>query len=462
MSQTIGSILYPGQAQKEQQYQVELAAAKEAADQERTEQSQAAKNTELGARTEAETARGKYYEDLNKQRADAVKEKIAEQTSARNKTFLNQQLKGRMDDSVYQAQTDKRPQGYEFIPDPEKPGYGFAVPPSWRPAPKELLDFLPGVKEGEMIPHSTFTRANDALNKQTLETSKAGNKGDKLPTGEYQGLLKQFTDADGNVDYAGANKAWEAAQQKRAQAGKSSTTISLSSDSVDQNAKRYLETGELPSLGMGAAGADARQKILNRAAEMGRGGGSVSANKADYRAQSESLRALQKNRDAVVSFENTAGKNLDLFLKQAQPIIDSGSPWVNQPLRAISKSGLGSADLAAYNTARQVALNEIAKVTSNPGLSGQLSDSARHEVSTLLPESATLVQIYRVAGILKQEMANRRDSYDQQLGEIKGRLDGQHNTGAQNPNPNGYVIGHVYGGLTYLGGNPNDQASWKK
>jgi hypothetical protein len=35
-------------------------------------------------------------------------------------------------------------------------------------------------------------------------------------------------------------------------------------------------------------------------------------------------------------------------------------------------------------------------------------------------------------------------------------------SGAQaNPNPNGYVSGHVYGGLTYLGGDPKNKASWK-
>lgn len=39
----------------------------------------------------------------------------------------------------------------------------------------------------------------------------------------------------------------------------------------------------------------------------------------------------------------------------------------------------------------------------------------------------------------------------------------QPNTAApSNPNPNGYVVGHVYGGMTYLGGEPKNQASWKK
>lgn len=32
----------------------------------------------------------------------------------------------------------------------------------------------------------------------------------------------------------------------------------------------------------------------------------------------------------------------------------------------------------------------------------------------------------------------------------------------QNPNPNGYTKGHIYGGLTYLGGDPNNRASWKQ
>lgn len=33
--------------------------------------------------------------------------------------------------------------------------------------------------------------------------------------------------------------------------------------------------------------------------------------------------------------------------------------------------------------------------------------------------------------------------------------------GAVNPNPSGYIVGHVYGGLTYLGGDFRNRASWK-
>lgn len=199
------------------------------------------------------------------------------------------------------------------------------------------------------------------------------------------------------------------------------TGVILDQDAVDQNARRYLETGQLPSLGMGSAGAEARQQILNRAAQLGKDD-SIAANSASTRADSSSLSAMTKSRDAVNAFEKTANANLDVFTKQAKSIIDSGSPWINQPLRSINRNLLGGKDVAAFDAARQVALTEIAKVTNNPNLTGQLSDSARKEVLALIPENATLGQIYRVVGVLRQDMENRRKFLDQGITEIKSRM----------------------------------------
>lgn len=178
-------------------------------------------------------------------------------------------------------------------------------------------------------------------------------------------------------------------------------------------------------------------KIVNRYAEL-YPGEDIAANKALYTAATGSLTALQKQRDAVVTFENTAGKNLDLFLQQAKPVMDTGSPWINQPIRALDKNLLGSPQLAGMNAARQIALNEIAKVTSNPGLTGQLSDSARKEVEALVPQDASLAQIYHVADVLKKDMENRRTSYDQQLGSMHTAL-GAGSSGVGNTNGAGAV-----------------------
>lgn len=198
------------------------------------------------------------------------------------------------------------------------------------------------------------------------------------------------------------------------------TASTLSDDAIDQNARQYLQTGVMPVLGMKDPGN--RAKILNRAAELD-AGGNVAANKAGYKADTGSLSALQKQRDAVGAFESTALKNLDVFMDAAKAIPDTGSPALNKPLRALSEQGLGSAELAAYNAARRTVIPEFAKILANPGLSGQLSDSARKEVEEVLSGNATLAQTIAVANVLKRDAENRRTSYDDQLKTIRERID---------------------------------------
>jgi len=105
-------------------------------------------------------------------------------------------------------------------------------------------------------------------------------------------------------------------------------------------------------------------------------------------------------------------------------------------------------------------------VLNNPTSSAVLSDSARKEAETVLNGNYTVPQLMDVAKLLKQDMENRKVETDRALSEIRERMSGKKPTieaAAQaNPNPNGYVAGHVYGGMTYLGGDPNNPASWKK
>jgi hypothetical protein len=195
----------------------------------------------------------------------------------------------------------------------------------------------------------------------------------------------------------------------------------LNPEAAQMAAQMYTQTGALPS-GMRSPGMAAG--ILNAAATGPGGVPNVAANKQSYQANTQSLESLQKNADQVAAFENTAGKNLDVFLRTAQPILDSGSPWINKPLRSIDAGALGSADQAAFNAARVTAVTEIAKVLNSSNASGVLSDSARSEVQSLIGPDASLKQIYSAANILKQDMANRHQAYQQQLGDIRARSAG--------------------------------------
>lgn len=345
--------------------------------------------------------------------AAALKEKTDIATAARTDRLWKLQTEGR---NVSMAQLP----GWDAVQNPD--GVTVYLSPSAKKVPKELVEFSPGSKEGEIID----SRSWDAAAKEYRETLKAtkvqDNKPDKIK--DVSAVRLAVSAAGGNPDDPAsitpdiAKKA-SAILKPPSAAG---AGVTLTQEAMDYWAKFAGTTGQLPALGMGNSGAKARQDILNRAPQVV--GGDVATNRATNRSDTASLTQMQKMRDSVVAFESTANANLDLFLKTAKPIVDSGSPLVNQPMRAINKTALGSKELAAYDAARRVAINEIAKVTNNPTLAGTLSDAARKEVESLIPEQATLGQIYAVANVLRNDMANRHTELDKGLADIKGRMGG--------------------------------------
>ena len=100
--------------------------------------------------------------------------------------------------------------------------------------------------------------------------------------------------------------------------------------------------------------------------------------KAGRKADQKSLGELQSMRDKLVTFERTALANADVFMATAQKIKDSGSPWMNKPIRELASGAFGSEAQAAANTALQTIVPEFAKINSG-SLNGVLSDNARHE-----------------------------------------------------------------------------------
>jgi len=193
----------------------------------------------------------------------------------------------------------------------------------------------------------------------------------------------------------------------------------LTPEGLDAAAMMFAKTGQLPALGNGDK--TTRKAIINRAAALVPGL-DVATAKADYGANNASLKGMQKQRDTISAFEQTASKNIDLFLEQAGKVVDTGSPLANTAFRLVSGKMLGSTDQAAYDAARQVAVNEIAKITNGGGLSGVLSDSARKEVSEFNPQNATLKQSVAVMRTLKRDMANRAGGLDDSIAAIQARI----------------------------------------
>jgi hypothetical protein len=199
--------------------------------------------------------------------------------------------------------------------------------------------------------------------------------------------------------------------------------MALSPQALDQAARLWVTTGTLPPAGMGKQGVAMRQAIMNRGAQLAPEA-NLADNKAGFGADAASVKKLQQQTDAVAAFERTASKNAALLDEILKKTPDSGVTLLNKPLRSIS-TVLGSEDMARFNTLRQSVQNEYARIISNPGLSGVMSDSARKEAETLLSPDATVGQIRAAISTLRAEAANRHASYQGQIAEIHKRIGGK-------------------------------------
>jgi len=209
---------------------------------------------------------------------------------------------------------------------------------------------------------------------------------------------------------------------------------------LDQAAELYSQTHQLPQGFARSPGTTAA--IIKRSAEL-HPDQSLSGNEASYKADSAALTQVQKQFDTMNAFEGTALKNLDLYAQTAAKIPDLGSRFANIPLRMVTGQMIGSDNMAALNAARQTASAEVAKVLNSSTGSGVLSDTQKKDAQDVidgnLPFSATMA----VVNTLKNDMANRHQSYQADIQAIKGRL-GQSSNTQQNTPPLGAQ--HVPGG----------------
>jgi hypothetical protein len=148
------------------------------------------------------------------------------------------------------------------------------------------------------------------------------------------------------------------------------------------------------------------------------------AAKAGVQADASSLKNLQKNFDQVSAFEGTATKNLDLFVDKLSKIPDLGSKFANVPMRMIDSKMIGSDNYQAMKAAQQTAAAEAAKVLSSANASGVLSDTQKKEAEEMLSGNLSLSAAKKVVATLKQDFANRHQSYQEQIGQIQNRMKG--------------------------------------
>ena len=144
-------------------------------------------------------------------------------------------------------------------------------------------------------------------------------------------------------------------------------------------------------------------------------------NMINLRATYSSLTQTQKTRDAVVAFEKVAQQNGQAALNILKKVADVGSPLLNQPIRSVMDK-LGDADVHALDAQLDVFSKEVARITSNPSLSGVLTDSERKDLRSMVSKDITVGQFQKLMEVYGADMERRKNSLDALLAEQKGRV----------------------------------------
>lgn len=199
----------------------------------------------------------------------------------------------------------------------------------------------------------------------------------------------------------------------------------LNQQAIDMLAREAIkDKGVLANLGRGIQGARDLRSITNRMAEIlaTEGGSGMAQRRQEYRADSNSLNKLTMSYDAIVAFEQTAVRNGRMLVDLANKVDVTGMPVVERWIRAGRRAVEGDPDVSAFNAQMQVYRTEAARILTNPNLTGQLTDSARHEVESFLSTNDSAEQITRVVNLLERDFENRKGTMVQQMDAIRDRM----------------------------------------
>lgn len=162
-------------------------------------------------------------------------------------------------------------------------------------------------------------------------------------------------------------------------------------------------------------------RLGQRAEELGMTARDMLANQADRKAAVAGLSQLAKNRDAVEAFEMTTQKNMDLALEVSRRVDRTGIPLANKIIMPAQK-WLGNTGIAEWDAAITPVIFEYARVVSTVSGGNITTDSAREEISKLLPPISSPDQVEDVLAIMRQEMQNRIAAYEIQYSSSLGKI----------------------------------------
>ncbi len=198
-------------------------------------------------------------------------------------------------------------------------------------------------------------------------------------------------------------------------------TSGLSEDAIDNAAAFYILNGRMP-VGMARIGQANIEAIQNRAGEMTRKVGmspeQFAAAGPVARQKLGALLQLEKMRNAVQSYEGMLDLNIDVLKDLSKKVDRTDSPYANRPILWLQQNAGGDADVAEYLFQVNTVSTEIARILNNPNLTGQLTDTARHELQGVVSGNMNPQQLNQVLNRAQADARNRAKALDKQVEKV--------------------------------------------
>jgi hypothetical protein len=148
----------------------------------------------------------------------------------------------------------------------------------------------------------------------------------------------------------------------------------------------------------------------------------VVSGRAGFKADTTSLNKITPQYDAITAFEKTAIRNGKILVELADKVDTTGVPVAERWIRSGRKAIGGDPDVAKFDAQMNLYRAEAARILTQPNLSGVLTDTARKEMEEVIRNSATAPQIRGVVNLLERDFLNRKETLEEQISAIRGRM----------------------------------------
>ncbi len=164
------------------------------------------------------------------------------------------------------------------------------------------------------------------------------------------------------------------------------------------------------------------ERVPQRGAELGIGPADVGTNKAVRIANQSALTALTKDITTLKPYVAMLDQNADILATLADKAIATNSALANKPLNWLRTHATDSPDVAEYLAQMEILKNESARVISNPRLVGQMTDTARQEIGTIINGDMPINATKRVLERIKNDGQRRIGKMEEQQQDLQGKI----------------------------------------